>query len=297
MYRSLEIKDFGSSNLSVDRSKKDAFRERNKTILNGLERYLLKEDNVLNATEIQKHLFPEVNADIFLSHAHADEDQVISLAVYLEEMGFDVFVDSCVWGNAFDLLKEIDEKHCKHAHGETYSYQKRNFSTANIYMILNAALHRMIEKSELFIFLGTESSLTIEDSIENQKFLKSPWIFSELTFVNQVCRYDLRQNMRPIVVKKSLSIEDAQVKALDESLQIRYVKPVLDFSLPNQIFAGWLIGSNERYRGSIISQYKESLQNFSSCKPHIEWLEVLYELMKEKGEKREETLYQQRMYL
>lgn len=47
---------------------------------------------ILNATEIQKHLFPEVKADIFLSHAHADEDKVISLAVSLENMGFKVLL-------------------------------------------------------------------------------------------------------------------------------------------------------------------------------------------------------------
>lgn len=289
MYLSLEIKDFDQFNTNVDKSKKDDFKKRSKALLNGLERYILNKDNILNATEIQKHLFPEVKADIFLSHAHADEDKVISLAVSLEEMGFKVFVDSCVWENAFDLLKEIDEKHCKFEGSDTYNYQKRNFSTANVYMILNAALHRMIEKAELFIFLGTENSLTIEDSIENQTFLKSPWIFSELTFVNQVVRYDNRNHLRPQVVKKSFGIEDARAIALDESLQVRFEKPNLDFSLSNSIFTHWL----ESESNPFLRKYQPIKEEFKSCDDHIKSLENLYDLMNEKSEKREDIIFQQ----
>ena len=195
--------------------------------------------------------------------------------------------------NAFDLLKEIDEKHCKFKNSETYNYQKRNFSTANVYMILNAALHRMIEKSELFIFLGTENSLTVEDSIENQEFLKSPWVFSELTFVNQVVRYDNRKHLRPVIVKKSIATEDAKVIALDESLQVRFKKPTLDFSLSNNDFTEWL-----RYESNpFLQQFVETKEEFTSCKEHIKSLENLYDLMKKKGEKREDIIAQQYLTL
>lgn len=284
MYLSLEIKDFDHLNIDIPESKKISFRTKSKARLDGLERYILKKDNILNATEIQKHLFPTIESDIFLSHAHADEDKVISLAVWLEDMGFQVFVDSCVWENAFDLLKTIDEKHCKFEGSETYNYQKRNFSTANVYMILNAALHHMIQKSELFIFLGTEQSLTIEESIEEQQFLKSPWVFSELNFVNQVIRHDNRQHLRPREVTKSLSIEDAKVIALDESLKFHFNKPILDFSLSNNYFIDWLNNGE-----NLLPVKKE----FSSLDSHIKALENLYSLMKEKANKREEDIFQQ----
>lgn len=284
MYLSLEIKDFDHLNIEVNESKKSSFRTKSKARLDGLERYILNKENVLNATEIQKHLFPTVESDIFLSHAHADEDKVISLAVWLEDMGFQVFVDSCVWENAFDLLRTIDEKHCKFKNSETYNYQKRNFSTANVYMILNAALHHMIQKSELFIFLGTEQSLTIEKSIEDQDFLKSPWVFSELTFVNQVVRQDNRAHLRPRKVTKSFSIEDAKVIALDESLKFHFNKPTLDFSLSNNDFLNWL------NKGCNLLPVKKE---FSSCDDHIKSLEILYDLMKEKAEKREDIIFQQ----
>lgn len=285
MYLSLDLKGFDELNFNIDKNDIDAFKAKNNTHFEGLERYLLNEKNILNATEIQKHLFPEVEADIFLSHAHADEDKVISLAVCLESMGFNVFVDSCIWENAFTLLKEIDNKHCKFKNSNTYSYDKRNYSTANIYMILNAALHHMIQKAELFIFLGTEQSLTIEKSIESsedKEFLKSPWIFSELTFVNQVVRHDNRAHLRPRKVTKSFSIEDAKVVALDESLKFHFNKPILDFSLSTENFIYWYKNWEKLVK-----------KEFSTCDDHIKSLEVLYEVMSEKGTKREDSIFQQ----
>lgn len=289
MYLSLEIKDFDQLNIDVAQFKKDRFKKNNKALLNGLHEYILNKDNILSATKIQEHLFPEIEADIFLSHAHTDEDQVISLAVYLEDMGFKVFVDSCVWGNAFELLKEIDEKHCKFEGGNTYNYQKRNFSTATVYMILNAALHRMIENSELFIFLGTENSLTIEDSIENQYYLRSPWIFSELTFVNQVVRFDKRFNLRSRSITSSIAIEDSKKLALDESLQMRFNKPKLDFSLSNDDFLGWLNSETNQFT----KEYTIVGKEFEKCEDHIKSLEKLYDLMRKNSERNEYTVYQQ----
>lgn len=283
MYLSLELKEFDDLEITLSESANSRFRNKSKAIFNDLERYILDENNVLDATAIQEHLFPAIDSDIFLSHAHADEDKVISLAVYLEKIGFKVFVDSCLWGNVFDLLKTIDEEHCKFKGSTTYNYQKRNFSTANVYMILNAALHHMIQKSELFIFLGTEESLTVKDSIENQESLKSPWIFSELTFVNQVVRHDNRPYLRPRKVVKSTKFEDAQV-ALDEHLEFRFNKPTLDFSLSNDDLCYWSENWPE------LAQAKEEL---NACNRHIKALEILYDVMKERAEKRQGAIVQQ----
>jgi len=294
MYLSLEINDFSYSKLKIDDSKIAEFKKKNNSILYDLERYLLNKDNIFNATEIQKHLFPETTAEIFLSHAHADEDKVIALAVYLKELGFNVFVDSFVWGSAFDLLKKIDEKHCKYRDPDTgkeiYSYKNRNFSTANIYMILNAALHRMIERSELFIFLGTENSLTIEDSIENQKKLISPWIFSELTFVNQVRRYDERYDIRTKLVTESASVSLEYNMAMDRDFSFQYLKPCLDFTLSNKRFEKWVLDETK-------FDFLSENTDFDQCEEHIQSLERLYEIMREYGDAKEELFYQQRMYL
>ncbi|CAM4378984.1 hypothetical protein F901_00082 [Acinetobacter dispersus] len=268
--------------------------EKNNNILYDLEKYLLIKDNVFCATEIQKHLFPETSAEIFLSHAHVDEDKVIALAVHLEDLGFNVFVDSCVWGNAFTLLRKIDKKYCKYIDSDTgkefHSYKNRNFSTANIYMILNAALHKMIDRFELFIFLGTENSMTIEESIEKQQKIISPWIFSELTFVNQVRRYDKRYDMRSKQITESASVSLENNMAMDREFSFHYSKPCLDFTLSNQQFENWLL---DEISFDIVSENRD----FDHCERHIQSLERLYEIMRKYGESREDRLYQQRLFL
>jgi hypothetical protein len=49
--------------------------------------------------KISENLFLDIKPDIFLSHSHADEDDVIRLAILIEkELNLSVFIDSCVWG-------------------------------------------------------------------------------------------------------------------------------------------------------------------------------------------------------
>jgi len=280
VYRSLQIKDFSNFKSSnVTKEEIQSFKKRKESAFIELKNYLLDEKNLLSAELIQEHLFPEVEADIFLSHAHADEDKVIALAICLEKIGFKTFVDSCIWGNARDLLKVIDNEYCGHSNGKSYSYEARNFSTANVYMILNTALHRMIEKAELFIFLGTENSTSLSQNIERQESLVSPWIFSELTFVNQVRRYDKRYSLREeMKVKTEASTESAIVM---DSAKFLYPKPTLDFVLSNDYFQEWLLEREP------LMSFKLYINDcFSECKSHIRKLENLYNLMEKKGSKR-----------
>lgn len=292
MYKSLQIADFKdfSSFIDISDDEKDDFKKNKSRMFDELKQYLLDETNTLSAEKIQDHLFPNIEADIFLSHAHADEDKVIELAICLEKIGFKVFVDSCVWGNAFELLKEIDNTYCKHTNGSSYSYESRNFSTANVYMILNTALHRMIEKAELFIFLGTENSIYLGNSIEQQESLVSPWIFSELSFVNQVRRYDKRHHLRKVLIEKSESIALEDRKAMDSELKFTYVKPCLDYTLLNRSFERWL----EHHSNPFLYSNND---RFSQCEEHIQALEKLYELMQYSGKKRKDSVSQQSLFL
>lgn len=190
MFMDLEISEFSSKSRHNSSKAAQEFKKRNENLCADLELYLLDKENKLSAEEIERHLFPSIQADIFISHAHKDEDNVIELAVALESLGLKVFVDSCVWGHADKLLKEIDEKYCLQnnaAHGK-YNYKLRNRSTSNVYMILNSALHSMIDKAELFIFLETENSVKIENYFKDPAKLSSPWIFSELSFAEKVRR-------------------------------------------------------------------------------------------------------------
>lgn len=135
-------------------------------------------DGSLDGTKMQENWFPKIEADIFISHSHKDEKLAIALAGWLKEtFGLTAFIDSCVCGYANDLLKMIDDKYClKDMH--SYSYEKRNYSTSHVHMMLSVALTQMIDNTECLFFLNTPNSIT-PDTIINQT--ESPWIYSEIS--------------------------------------------------------------------------------------------------------------------
>lgn len=158
-------------------------KEQQKSVYSSLQKYLSPK-GVLNASEIEKDWFPTIKADVFLSHSHKDERDVIALAGIFKEVGLTAFIDSCVWGYANDLLKMIDEEYCvqleKPNGGYVYDYDTRNYSTAHVHMILNGALAKMIDTTECLIFLNTPNSLAVSDL--NKGITNSCWIYSELLY-------------------------------------------------------------------------------------------------------------------
>lgn len=237
MYKSLQIKDFDFSTAFIPKQAITDYKNRGKALLKPLKKYLLdkSDSNIFSADKIQEQLFAETEADIFLSHAHADEDDVIRLAVYLEKHGVKVFVDSCVWGSVFELLQTIDETYSK-IEENLYSYKSCLSTSANVYMILNTALHKMIDRAELFLFLGTESSVTVSDTmVGRNESVRSPWIYSELMFANQVRRIKKRE-----IVSESLSEKYESKIIMDSMPEFDYKKPKLDYSISNDKFEKWL---------------------------------------------------------
>lgn len=126
-------------------------------IKESLDKYL-SVDGELKASEIEKDWFPSFKADVFLSHSHKDEKDVIAFAGLLSDIGLKVFIDSCVWGYSDDLLRQIDNEYCVSKTNpdgsiDSYNYQKRNQSTAHVHMMLNGALMKMMDSTECLIFL------------------------------------------------------------------------------------------------------------------------------------------------
>lgn len=141
--------------------------------------FMEKENTVLDASQIQGDWFPQIEADVFISHSHQDKKLAIALAGWLKDcFGLTAFIDSCVWGYCDDLLKIIDEKYCKNSQSNTYNYNKRNVSTGIVHIMLMNALTKMIDNTECLFFMDTDSSVPIKDNIENRTY--SPWIFGEL---------------------------------------------------------------------------------------------------------------------
>ena len=141
--------------------------------------FLEDEECVLDADKIQSDWFPNIKADVFLSHSHADENIAIAFAGWLNEnFGLRSFIDSCLWGYCDELLEKIDKKYCENDDGETFDYKSRNASTSIVHMILMNALTKMIDKTECLMFLNTPNSIVLKDDISQKTY--SPWIFSEI---------------------------------------------------------------------------------------------------------------------
>ncbi|PEM52044.1 MULTISPECIES: hypothetical protein [Bacillus cereus group] len=163
----------------------------------------------LNGSKMQSNWFPQIEADIFISHSHTDHKQAVGLAGWLmEEFGLVAFIDSCIWGNSRDLLKIIDDTYCLNTDKNTYNYDKRNYSTSHIYLMLSTALTKMIDNTECIFLLNTPNSIS---TVEVMEQTMSPWIYHEIAMMNLVKKRSLEEHRLEPIKKtlfeaKSLSI-------------------------------------------------------------------------------------------
>lgn len=156
--------------------------------------HFISVDGVINGNKVIEEWFPVIDCDIFLSHSHKDEKKAIALAGLLfENFGLKTFIDSAVWGYSDVLLKILDDEFCKHENGISYSYEKRNFSTAHVHLMLNSALIKMIDSCEAIFFLNTPNSMSVNENINGKT--RSPWIFSELA-TTQIIRKNTPQRLK-----------------------------------------------------------------------------------------------------
>lgn len=175
-----------------------------------LDSYLLPNGN-LDGSKMQDEWFPEMNADIFLSHSHSDKDNVLVLAGILKDVfGLTSFIDSSVWGYCGDLLIQIDKKLCKKNDGY-YDYHKRNYTTAHVHMMLTVALNQMIDKCECLMFVNTPNSISSEDAVSKTE---SAWIYAEIA----TTRIIERKNPRKDRLIKSFS-GGGKLEAIVESIE------------------------------------------------------------------------------
>ncbi len=181
----------------------------------------------LSAKKMKESWFPEVEAQIFISHSHQDLDLAIGLAGCLKDV-FDLtaFVDYSAWGNARALLKSIDEIYCySDETKKTFDYQKRNFSTSHIHMMLATSLSMMIDKCECLFFINSPSSVTARQAT---KATPSPWIFYEIA-TTQLIRPKTRAEHREPKELLEKSLKNSLVKAhltIDHEVDLSHLEPL-----------------------------------------------------------------------
>lgn len=170
--------------------------EQKKEWLKTLKDYIRNnEGKIINGDFIEKVWFPEEEPDIFISHSHIDEKIALKMKFLLEKkFHLSVFVDSVIWGNANDLLWELDNIYCQSSENHTYSYEKRNNTTAIIHLMLADALMKIMDKSSYIFFLNTLNS-TLNEGYGSEEQVTSPWIYHELVMTKYL---QDEQRVRPI---------------------------------------------------------------------------------------------------
>jgi len=217
----------------------------------------------LDGSMMKANWFPKIEADIFISHSHKDEELALALAGWLREtFGLTAFIDSCVWGYANELLKMIDDAYCYKTETNTYNYQKRNYSTSHVHMMLSVALTQMIDNTECLFFLNTPNSIT-PNTIINQT--ESPWIYSEIA-ATRLIRKRSRKEYRLKRMVESFS------EGGRPTLRIRYDIPVDHLTdIDNSVLSTWgKKWQEEVHLNHDLPQYSEDLS--------VHALDKLYEL-------------------
>ncbi len=152
---------------------------------------------VLKRNEIKEAFFspfkPQLkNAQVFLSHSHADINKALEVKNYLEnQIKRKVFVDSLFWDYKDDVLNKL-------AKYDDISRIEDAFT-----LILRESLEDMIKKCPYFVFLQSSNSVSNQWLSRNQDLLKitySAWIYEELKIAHSI------SESRPIPMMESMQV-------------------------------------------------------------------------------------------
>lgn len=177
----------------------------------------IRHDGYVDAQFMEAEWFPTVNAHVFLSHSHADEELAIAFAHWLNyNFGITTFIDSTVWGYALDLQQQLDDRYNLRWDTNTYDYSGSNRVCGFVDMLLATALSKMIDKCECFMFLETSNSL-IETRNANRE-TSSPWIYHELIQSKIIEKRQPRPSMK--VFSRGGVLQKAVIDSLNENFKV-----------------------------------------------------------------------------
>lgn len=228
-------------------------------IKNTIDKYLSM-DGSLNAEAMEKDWFPDIDAQVFISHSSNDAKWARCLANLLDEKyQLKSFVDSMVWSHANNLLREIDDKYCvKHKNltgGNIYNYEKRNQSTSHVHMILQGALAKMINKSLCLIFINTPNSISTKDVDDNIK-TASPWIYNELLMANIFLpmkpRREILTESKKVEINHPVNLKNFADVTLEEIINIDERNPFMDVKNVREVLNAFEDLYNQKNKKQVI---------------------------------------------
>ncbi|GAA9391170.1 toll/interleukin-1 receptor domain-containing protein [Helicobacter pylori] len=132
-------------------------------------------DIILNHNEIKEAFFsplkPQLkNAQVFLSHSHADRNKALEVKNYLEsETNHRVFIDSLFWDYKDNVLNKLAK------------YDNTSKIKDAFVLILRESLQDMIEKCPYFVFLQSNNSVS-NQGLSHTTY--SAWVYEELKIAN-----------------------------------------------------------------------------------------------------------------
>ncbi|RVZ78363.1 toll/interleukin-1 receptor domain-containing protein [Helicobacter pylori] len=173
---------------------------------------------VLKRNEIKEAFFspfkPQLkNAQVFLSHSHADRNKALEVKDYLEsQTKRKVFIDSLFWDYKDDVLNEL-------AKYDDISRIEDAFT-----LILRESLEYMIKKCPYFVFLQSSNSVSNQGL---SQITYSVWIYEELRIANTFIA--------------DTALQESHIKAMrisyDVTNLLRRFKPISLNGLCNEIFS------------------------------------------------------------
>ncbi len=178
------------------------------------------DDTILNHNKIKEAFFspfkPQLkDAQVFLSHSHADKNKALKVKNYLEE-DLDaecVFIDSLFWDYKDDVLNELAE------------YDNTSKIEDAFTLILRESLQDMIEKCPYFAFLQSNNSVSFNQDLSCITY--SAWIYEELKIAHSLIAESALQESRIKAMRVSHNITNL----------LRRFKSISLDSLCNEIFS------------------------------------------------------------
>lgn len=176
------------------------------------------DDIILNHNKIKEAFFspfkPQLkNAQVFLSHSHADRNKALEVKNYLEnQIKRKMFIDSLFWDYKDDVLNKL-------AKYDDISRIEDAFT-----LILRKSLEYMIKKCPYFVFLQSKNSVSNQGL---SQITYSAWIYEELRIANTFIA--------------DTALQESRIKAMrisyDVTNLLRRFKPISLNGLCNEIFS------------------------------------------------------------
>ncbi len=154
------------------------------------------DDIILNHSEIKEAFFspfePQLkDAQVFLSHSHADKNKALKVKNYLEsETNHRVFIDSLFWDYKDNIVKEMSK------------YDNTSKIEDAFTLILRESLQDMIEKCPYFVFLKNKNSVSDQGL---SRITYSAWIYEELKIAHSIRESRLTPMMESMQVFHGIS--------------------------------------------------------------------------------------------